>query len=78
MCTRRSILIKIFFFQKYKIEAVLNGEGEKNEVKTIQWIPIKDSANYKWAFNHEDRILEAISWYNINVFEKDLDAQIVP
>ena len=38
----------------------------------------KDISNYKWAFNHENRILEAISWYNINVFEKDLDAQIVP
>lgn len=60
------------------MEAVLNGEGEKNEVKTIQWVPLRDIDKYEWAFNHKTRIIEAISWYNINVFEQDLDAQIVP
>lgn len=61
------------------MEAVLNGEGEKNEVATIQWIPIKDIENYEWAFNHKRRIIEAISWYNIKVIESQpLENQIVP
>lgn len=61
------------------MEAVLNGEGEKNEVEKIQWIPIRDIEKYKWAFNHKQRITEAISWYNIKVIESEpLENQIVP
>nr|DAN03419.1 MAG TPA: ADP-ribose pyrophosphatase [Bacteriophage sp.] len=84
-CNNGNVTLRYMTILKYgkdnvstSMEAVLNGDGEKNEVKTIQWVPVRDISKYKWAFNHEDRILEAISWYNINVFEKDLDAQIVP
>lgn len=61
------------------MEDVLNGGGEKNEVEKIQWIPIRDIEKYEWAFNHKQRITEAISWYNIKVIESEpLENQIVP
>lgn len=61
------------------MEAVLNGEGEQDEVIRIQWIPIRDIDKYNWAFNHKNRILEAISWYNIRIIESfPLEYQIVP
>lgn len=33
-------------------EAVLNGNGEKDEVESIAWIPVLDIDKYEWAFNH--------------------------
>lgn len=37
--------------------------GEKNEVEDIQWVKTKDINNYKWAFNHDKRILDIVSAY---------------
>ena len=59
------------------MEAVLNGDGEQDEVTAINWIPISTISNYKWAFNHEQRIIEAISYFNLQAFKHDkLDKQI--
>lgn len=38
--------------------AVLAGNGEKDEVETIGWIPLKDVDNYDWAFNHKQILKE--------------------
>ncbi len=40
--------------------AVLNGNGEKDEVESIGWIPIEDIDSYEWAFNHKKRILDIL------------------
>lgn len=34
------------------MSAVLAGEGEKEEVESIAWIPLDDLDSYEWAFNH--------------------------
>lgn len=35
-----------------------NKGSEKNEVNNIKWIPINSKSDYKWAFNHSNRITE--------------------
>ena len=45
-------------------EAVLNGDGEKDEVESIAWISINDIGKYGWAFNHYNTIKEIISAYD--------------
>lgn len=32
--------------------------GEENEVDDVKWIPIDEIHNYKWAFNHEETIID--------------------
>lgn len=44
-------------------EAVLNGNGEKDEVESIAWISIDNIDNYEWAFNHYNTIKEIIDTY---------------
>lgn len=46
-------------------EAVLNGEGEKDEVESIAWISIRDIDNYEWAFDHLNVIKEIVHSYVI-------------
>ena len=38
-------------------EAVLNGNGEQDEVESIAWISLKDVDKYEWAFNHKEVLL---------------------
>ena len=39
--------------------------GEKNEVEEVKWINIKELDDYKWAFDHKQRLKEIIgSWEN--------------
>lgn len=33
-------------------------ESEKNEVDEIKWIPLEEVGDYKWAFDHDIRIIE--------------------
>lgn len=57
-------------------EAVLNGEGEKDEVESIAWVSIHDINNLQWAFNHSRIILEIFNRYISNELWKpikDLD-----
>lgn len=37
--------------------------GEDNEVDEVTWIPVKNVFSYKWAFNHDYRILEIFENY---------------
>lgn len=39
------------------IEETTNTFNEDNETSDIKWIPIKDINNYKWAFNHQQLII---------------------
>lgn len=41
--------------------------GEKNEVKSIKWIPIEKLENYKWAFNHESLIKQLM--YQLQLYQ---------
>jgi 8-oxo-dGTP diphosphatase len=41
--------------------AKITGEGEKDEVDEIKWIPIDEITNYKWAFNHKDLIRQSFN-----------------
>jgi len=37
---------------------------EKDEVKEIKWINVDEIDNYKWAFNHEKRIMQILNYIN--------------
>ncbi|WQJ53922.1 MAG: MutT/NUDIX hydrolase [Wendovervirus sonii] len=37
---------------------------EKNEVDEIKWINVDQLNDYKWAFNHEKRIMQILNYLN--------------
>lgn len=44
----------------YKTPEISERGGENNEVSEIKWIPIEEISKYKWAFNHEQIILDIL------------------
>lgn len=52
--------------------AVLNGDGEKDEVDDISWIPLEKLDDYEWAFRHRE-IIPEIFGDMLDVFEEMIE-----
>lgn len=64
-CEHGNVTLRYFAILKERLDdvsvsksAVLAGNGEKDEVEAIGWIPLKDVDNYDWAFNHKQILKE--------------------
>lgn len=49
----------------FSMKAVLDGNGEKDEVEAIAWVKLTELDNYEWAFDHANRIREIADLWEI-------------
>ncbi len=59
---RQNVTFRYYTFSDryYKGQTVYAKGAEENEVSDVEWIPVENIDDYKWAFNHDKTIKEVV------------------